>query len=316
MSLAHCHLNTISPSLNVTGDILFSYKKLDRIKGDLKIYEASTNIKLIEPIQKGLEQVIKVYNENVHAIKDGNSKVKPFEYPTFEQWLKLQPSYPTRSREQLAQEYEEDRDRAHNKSREKLEVNYNLAQLADPQIRLKKKIEKLIQRVSTANIPTDQLSKLQGLELSEIDSLRFHTMLREPKADWECYLKPLSEVESNTTTPTTDTSEQPAPSPVSPSVEVDQSVQSAPRTHSTTIHCPLADNEILGICQDSEWEKKPIPFTSSDHQNWQVELPLDKEFKYVIIKDGKVDKWESRAGNRSLRPDSSIPSAFDKAPRF
>ena len=319
-TLAHNRLNDPpTASLAVAADILFTYQKLDKIDANLKECENSSDnykFKLIKKVEEDLEDIIKVYNENVRLINDGyRNTLKNFEYPSLADRLAtVSPeSAPPSYRETIEESYPSERNRAEKLFRARLELNGNLAELAAPQRRVKDTIKGVIERVKAHNIPIEQLPKFDELFHDDKRMHLYEQELRKPQAYPP--LPPLTDASSpSTESPTTTTSTTSSTTPASPSVDVAEPVQ-APQTHSVTIHCPLGDNQTLGICQDPEWEKKPISFTSSDHQNWKVELPRQHEFKYVIIEAGKDLVWETR-GNRCLKPDSSNSSSPDEAPRF
>ena len=77
------------------------------------------------------------------------------------------------------------------------------------------------------------------------------------------------------------------------------------------------EENILGICVEPDWQAKPIAFdfrkdTPEDRWEnaWKGEIPSGKHFKFVLLKDGKVNKWEQHE-NRILQP-SSYSTIFPK----
>ena len=53
----------------------------------------------------------------------------------------------------------------------------------------------------------------------------------------------------------------------------------------------LKPTQNLGICSDPEWDRSPTSFTSCDGA-WKGKIPLNKEWKFIILENGKVTHWE------------------------
>lgn len=117
-----------------------------------------------------------------------------------------------------------------------------------------------------------------------------------------------------------------SPTSIAPSTSTSSSVQSASsapyaknphfkKCYFTAINWPLENGATLGICHPPYWEKQPLLFISNDNKVWDVELPIEEEFKYVIVKDGQV-RYE-KGSNRYRTSDGSLHSTeADDLPRF
>jgi hypothetical protein len=64
-----------------------------------------------------------------------------------------------------------------------------------------------------------------------------------------------------------------------------------------TLTCAeLTSGNVLGICCDPNWAEAPIAFTKTE-KGWNGHIPKDKDWKCVIIQEGRIVKWENLTGN-------------------
>ncbi len=62
------------------------------------------------------------------------------------------------------------------------------------------------------------------------------------------------------------------------------------------------NGDSIGICHEPTWGAKPVAFVrGTSRKNWQGEIPIGKEFKFVIVQShGVVLKWENLSFNRRV----------------
>jgi hypothetical protein len=97
-----------------------------------------------------------------------------------------------------------------------------------------------------------------------------------------------------------------------PPVDVQAVAEPRDRTVHPGVLVKYATEEgILGICAAPDWEKKPIGLTFIGNKEWLGEVPAGKEFKFVLLQNGKVVKWEQRE-NRTLESSSLSCTYFDE----
>ena len=78
-----------------------------------------------------------------------------------------------------------------------------------------------------------------------------------------------------------------------------------------TITCNVGEGNDLGICCEPSWGDEPIAFELSENR-WIGQVPVGKEWKFVILQDGEVLRWEE-GYNRTLDiTHSSITLAADQ----
>jgi hypothetical protein len=65
----------------------------------------------------------------------------------------------------------------------------------------------------------------------------------------------------------------------------------------TALSCPK--DAVIGFCTEPTWQDAPTVLTPNG-TDWEGKVPLNKEFKFVLIKDGKVIAWE-KSVNRIIK---------------
>jgi hypothetical protein len=77
-------------------------------------------------------------------------------------------------------------------------------------------------------------------------------------------------------------------------------VSTSPHHIKITVNCVELNTEsTLGICCEPNWASQPIAFTKNEQGNWCGQIPMDTDWKCVVIQDGnQVVLWEKLEGNR------------------
>ena len=321
MSFSHYQFLDVPRSTSIKEDMLHTYRLLDNMEAALSEYENADEATKSEPSKFGvirnlperLEQVIKVWNENLTHINSVYPNFKRgLELPTFEQFNNANDH--RRSLAYLQQEYQHENAVTQHNYMKRLDEAHNLGQLGLFSSGLKQRIERVIQRSLVQNLPVQDLPKLiPFVQLESHQLLVCESSLRRPR-DEVRVIPPTPKI--LTETPTSSTSSNSSmQSSLEPAVEVSLSQQKIESTTFllATIRLPLI-NGTFGICHDPFWDQ-PVRFASSD-EGWKGPIPLNREFKCVIIdNEGKAAEWEICQGNRTIQPDSTLPLRLD-APKF
>lgn len=72
---------------------------------------------------------------------------------------------------------------------------------------------------------------------------------------------------------------------------VPEQSSSVPLCIDITVLSQLKFGQNLGICCDPKWEQNPISFDLSEN-GWKGQIPLNTNWKFVILENGKVTRWE------------------------
>lgn len=72
-----------------------------------------------------------------------------------------------------------------------------------------------------------------------------------------------------------------------------------PSLTNITVACNVGWGKTLGVCCTPNWAEAPIAFTAINGEEWYGQVPMDKEFKFVILENGKPVAWENGENRRS-----------------
>ena len=182
----------------------------------------------------------------------------------------------------------------------------NVAQVAEFYSDFPEKVQKVIERALTLDLPVTPPKMAEIDKESRHRITMFSATLRVPRnvvlpTSASSTLTPIPSISSNSSTRLT--TEQ----------VVEVSLPSKPLALLLTVPYSLEEGQALGICHEPKWQQDPVLFIATA-QGWQGEVPYGKEFKYVIVKGVEIVKWEN-GENRSVSPDHSLPSGTD-SPNF
>jgi hypothetical protein len=270
---------TVDPlevTANIQTDMLSTFWELDQIEkglsGEADIVAYNNNH---DCVCENMVNIVEVYNENVsylneHIYKDLREEAaRNYNLPSLA-WVTVADNCNT------------------------------MVKLADVSLVLKGKITEVYNKIISKN---GSSGKLPELKLAQPDISRriFPPFVRNSGAQTarnkaakqarEEAIKKAAQTEAATaqTTSTTQTNAAPQTTAVTASVSVQSNVEYG---------------NSLGVCAEPDWDNKPIEFRYEEN-GWKGEVPLEKKFKFVVLQDGKVLKWEEHE-NRTLGLDHSF----------
>ncbi len=301
-SFSHFYLGFVPRSTQIKEDFIHSLLNLDKMATALDEYEKANGpeksdinkFRVIRNLPKELEKVILVYNENIAYINKECTEFKEFQWPTFGAYRNTDGG--DRGIEEVQQEYNHELAKAQNRHRARREEVVNLGQLGLLFPPLCEKISMVTQRALSQKLPLEKLPEL--IPLHEVEAKRqliFESMLRQPN---NTLVAQKEEVSTTSTTSSTS----------STSAVESQPVVQTPGWIPAVIEC--STDKVLGLCHEP-WTEKPVQFTcsSSGGNKWQGQIPVDKEFKFVLVQDNNIVRWEE-GSNRRHDGSSSLAQFF------
>lgn len=303
-------------STQIKEDVILTFTTLNSIKSTIKSEDMCDEY-LVNDVKNRLENVIKVYNENVQYINSSIENPTEFESCSYEQYCKGRYPIPSRSDFQ----YEESLRKTHllkqiNEESQISQLGYIFRDVA-------KKITRTIDRFNAvvSSSPTLRASELIApknrhahdfyaptLRIIKAPIIETKTPKRAPLSHSEFkqiaaeILQKLEALPNQPSHQTSLGSQQPEILAIEilPSAPVETITVPAPAAPKidVTVLCNLAPGQTLGICCDPTWDKQPTAFIKGDN-GWKGEVPVNQDWKFVILDaSGKVANWEKEKNRR------------------
>ncbi len=73
----------------------------------------------------------------------------------------------------------------------------------------------------------------------------------------------------------------------------------------------IGPGNALAVCCDPDWDEKPLVFTRNG-KGWVGQVPVGKDFKFALLKNGKIFKWEDSYNRKFDGQASSITIESDQ----
>ncbi len=100
------------------------------------------------------------------------------------------------------------------------------------------------------------------------------------------------------------------PAPVQASSVVSQPAQQD--SIKTLVLKDVGFGNTLAVCCDPLWDKKPLAFTHNGTDGWSGHVPVGKDFKFVVLKNGNIIKWEGSSHRKFDGQTSSVTIESDQ----
>lgn len=258
--------DTIPRSTKIKEDVLLSFVALKEIKS-----------KSLEHAVYELENIVKVYNHNMDHINLTIKNRTSFEERTYDQFCREHGGL----RKPSPSEYTQEEAKRQHAVLKRMDEEGQISQLADVFPSLAEKISRAAERLKTMSP-----NALPEFTLTPLDNKVVHNLF-PPKL--RIIADPIK------TTVQAPIGATPTETPQVPPV-IEKSASTAPKIAVTAL-CTLSSEQTLAICCAPEWAAKPIAFTKTEN-GWTGEIPVDIEWKFVIMQDAQVTHWEQANNNR------------------
>ncbi len=259
-------ISDLSPqSVKIKEDFLLSFSTLDRIESTLESLDPSaqddeSKYKLID-CRDDYINVTNVYNQNINYINERRKNFEPYAFPTYEAFRDL-PNFGFHK--DPMGEYQHQKTLSEFNYEKRSNELHQLSQTSCLCGTLSKKITRVFDRLKQFPSIADQLPPCILNQLNDLRGRNDKLLL------WAPSLRKVTD----------------------PSIKV-----AAPSTLDVTVSLHLSPEVTLGICADPSWDKHPILLTKNE-KGWSGEAPLNTDWKFVTLQNGKILKWEEGNNRR------------------
>lgn len=284
-----------SKSTQITKDFLLSSIEIKRVQSKIKEGNPLN-------VQEDLLRIIQVFNKNIDFMNTKIPECPYFQPKSFERFCKptmiLHPSYNVMSDpfnyplfKNLYQNYESIRQTDLLKKINRFELLKQLCYLHKP---LSTEITLTIKNLNDF----EESKNSQKTEFPKLQEIRYQVSEKDaPKLRHQLPIHELPTIRLFSENPTAYERAIETEPVYLPEESSGPSVNVTVKVYETKNNGPHRDI-ILGVCCDPHWENAPIPCAMNESNHWIVQVPLHKDWKFVLMQDNKVIKWESRNGNR------------------
>src|ERR1700722_7305107 len=188
-----------------------------------------------------------------------------------------------------------------------------LTKLADVSLLLKEKITEVYNKITSKNGPSEKLLELKFVQ-PDTNSGKYRPCVRSSdaeiarrKASIDAELTEINRLKSiieATQAEIKKAQTERAAAEDTNSIQNTSAPQTTAVTASVSVQSNVEYGYDLGVCAEPDWDNKPIEFRY-EGSGWKGEVPLDKKFKFVVLQNRKVLKWEDHE-NRTLGHDHSF----------
>jgi hypothetical protein len=263
-------LPPVPPSTRIMGEFLHLFSKLDEIHSDLNAVENGEEkaVNRIQDLPEKMDRISNIFNDNIKYMYEQIMESDSYKFHDFETYSKRYSSIiADQNKQMLEEEYVYKSSLAGYKYyKEKLQ----LVRLGAFSSQLCLKIEGVMNRITALNLSHPQVPKLNAIDLDSYTA----TLLTKALDSYTATLLTKGCVKVKQT-------DEPLPSP---SIDV-------------SVALDVGTGNALGVCHEPLWAEKPIAFTSNEGK-WTGQVPVGKEWKFVILQNGQPSKWEDVTPNR------------------